>query len=99
MLYHIHAIDRADAGSTRADNRAAHLDYLRGFKNVVLAGAALNDDGETPIGSVLVVNVASRAEAEAFSAGDPFTKAGLFGSVSITRMRKAIFSPEAAEGA
>ena len=99
MLYHIHAIDRADAGSTRADNRAEHLDYLSGFKNIVLAGAALSDDGETPVGSVLVVNVADRAEAEAFSAGDPFTKAGLFGSVSITRMRKGVFSPEAAEGA
>jgi uncharacterized protein len=50
-------------------------------------------------GSVLIVNVGSRAEAEAFAYGDPFQKAGLFTDVKITRMRKGQWNPEAAEGA
>lgn len=99
MLFHIHAVDRSDAGGVRADRRPAHLEYLQAQDIIVLAGATLGDDGDTSTGSVLIVNVPSRAEAEAFSAGDPFTKAGLFESVSITRMRKGIFNPEAAEGA
>jgi hypothetical protein len=39
------------------------------------------------------------AEAQAFVDGDPFTKAGMFTSVTITRMNKGQFNPAAAEGA
>jgi hypothetical protein len=48
---------------------------------------------------LLIVNVASRAEAQAFVDGDPFTKAGMFKDVTITRMRKGQWNPAAAEGA
>jgi uncharacterized protein YciI len=65
----------------------------------VLAGATQNDEGTEAIGSLFVVNVNSRAEARAFSDGDPFTKAGVFASVTITRMRKGQWNPAAAEGA
>jgi uncharacterized protein YciI len=51
------------------------------------------------IGSAFVVNVNSRAEAKAFSDGDPFTQIGVFANISITRMRKGQWNPEAAEGA
>jgi uncharacterized protein YciI len=46
----------------------------------------------------MIVNVESRAEAQAFVDGDPFTKAGMFRDVRITRMRKGQWNPEAAEG-
>jgi uncharacterized protein YciI len=45
------------------------------------------------------VNVKTRAEAQAFVDGDPFTKAGMFTGVTITRMNKGQFNPQAAEGA
>ena len=45
------------------------------------------------------MNVNSRAEAKAFSDGDPFTQTGVFASITITRMRKGQWNPEAAEGA
>jgi len=45
------------------------------------------------------VNAGSRAEAKAFSDGDPFAKNGVFKSVTITRMRKGQWNPGAAEGA
>ena len=35
-----------------------------------------------------------RAEAERFIAEDPFTKAGLFQSVTVVRWRKAFFNRE-----
>jgi uncharacterized protein YciI len=47
----------------------------------------------------LIVNVGSRTEAQAFVDGDPFTKAGMFRNVTITRMRKGQWNPGAAEGA
>jgi len=94
MLYVISCTDRPDIGSLRTDTRPAHMDYLNSQTDkIVLAGAAMSDDGATMTGSVLIINVVDRAAAETFSADDPFTKAGLFASVSIQRMRKGIWIP------
>jgi uncharacterized protein YciI len=38
--------------------------------------------------ALYIVNVANREAAEAFSKSDPFTQAGVFGTVTITAMRK-----------
>jgi uncharacterized protein len=46
----------------------------------------------------LIVNVPDRKAAEAFSAAEPFRKAGLFKTVKITRMRRGQWNPEAAPG-
>ena len=100
MLWVITCIDKTDTAAARAEHLAPHREYLGSQKDkLVLAGATLTDDGEGMTGSCFVVNVNSRAEAEAFSAGDPFTKAGIFESVTIRRMRKGQWNPEAAEGA
>ena len=78
----------------------AHLDYLQSQKGIlVLSGATLTDDGKDYVGSLLIVNVGSRAEAKAFVDGDRFQKAGMFTSVTITRMRKGQWNPQTAEGA
>jgi hypothetical protein len=45
---------------------------------------------------VLIINVPSRAAAEAFSADEPLRKAGVFKSVTITRMRRGQWNPAAA---
>jgi uncharacterized protein len=77
-----------------------HIEYLRSQKKILaLSGGTTTDDGKQFVGSLLIVNVSSRAEAQAFVDGDPFTKAGMFSSVTITRMRKGQWNPEAAEGA
>ena len=47
-----------------------------------------SEDGEAMIGSVLIIEAADRAEAEAFAAGDPYAKAGLFESVTIKPFKK-----------
>ncbi len=56
----------------------------------------LADDGVTRIGSVLIINVASRDEAERFSANEPLRQAGVFREVKITRMRRGQWNPAAA---
>ena len=58
-----------------------------------LGGATLAEDGATRLGSVLILNVPSLADAEAFSSNEPFRKAGLFKSVKITRMRRGQWNP------
>ncbi len=100
MLWAITCVDNPNSAAIRDKVVQPHRDYLQSQKKIlVLAGATQNDDGTQAIGSLFVLNVGSRAEAKAFSDGDPFTKAGVFKSVAITRMRKGQWNPEAAEGA
>ena len=61
-----------------------------------MGGALLGDDGEKRTGSVLILNVASRADAERFSENEPLRKAGTFSSVKISRMRRGQWNPDAA---
>ncbi|HTP81721.1 MAG TPA: YciI family protein [Alphaproteobacteria bacterium] len=100
MLYIIYQVDKADvreAREIRERTRATHLAYLERHKDIlVLGGALLADEGDGRLGSVLIINVPSRAAADAFSADEPFRKAGLFQSVSITRMRRGQWNPAAA---
>jgi uncharacterized protein YciI len=98
MLYIIYQEDREDgAAEIRAANRERHLAYLEEHKHIlVLGGALLEDEGEKRIGSCLIINVAGRKEAEAFSRNEPFRKAGLFTSVKIARMRRGQWNPAAA---
>lgn len=100
MLWAISCVDKPDTAATRASVLQPHRDYLQSRKDIlVLAGATQNDEGTEAIGSLFIVNVGSRAEANAFSDGDPFTQKGVFASITITRMRKGQWNPEAAEGA
>src|SRR3546814_2105523 len=88
MNFALYCIDKAGHGAVRAENRPAHLDYLnRNLEQLMLAGPLLGDDGTTVLGSLLVIEAADRAAAEAFAAGDPYAKAGLFESVTIKAFR------------
>lgn len=89
MLFTIYCRDKADGLELRKATRPAHIEYLKAFaESFVFAGPLLADDGETPIGSVLVVELEDKAAAEAFAAGDPYAKAGLFAATSITGVRQ-----------
>ena len=100
MLWTISCTDKPNTAAVRASVLQPHRDYLQSQKGIlVLAGATQTDDGTEAIGSLFVVNVNSRAEAKAFSDGDPFTQKGVFATITITRMRKGQWNPGAAEGA
>jgi uncharacterized protein YciI len=92
MPYAIQTIDKPDHGARRAELRAAHLEYLKGHQQKLLAAGALTDDqGQGGSGGILLVDTDDRAEAERFIANDPYTLGGLFASVTVTRWRKAFF--------
>jgi len=100
MLWAISRVAGPKFAELREKLLEPHLDYLRSHKKIlVLSGGTTADDGKEFVGSLLIVNVGSRAEAQAFADGDPFQKAGMFTNVTITRMRKGQWNPEAAEGA
>jgi len=97
MLYIIYQEDREGGEAIRTAAKESHLAYLDRHRDIlVLGGALLAEDGVKRLGSCLIVNVPDRAAAEAFSAKEPFRKAGLFKSVKITRMRRGQWNPAAA---
>lgn len=89
MPYIIETWDKPGSQALRQSTRNAHLDYLDAQMSKLLAcGAKLKDDGSDAGGGLYIVDVETRAEAEAFIAEDPFSKAGLFERTQISRWRK-----------
>ena len=89
MLIALIAHDKHGALQTRLDNRDAHVAYLKSSGVVSQAGPLLNSDGDM-CGSLIVLDVPDMAAAEAFVAGDPYGKAGLFDSVELKAWNKVI---------
>ncbi|TNF60603.1 MAG: YciI family protein [Rhodobacteraceae bacterium] len=74
---------------TRKANREAHLAYIRETGVVEMAGPLLGADGGMA-GSLIVLQVETMAEAEAWAANDPYNKAGLFDTTLLKEWNKVI---------
>jgi uncharacterized protein YciI len=92
MPYAIQTMDKPNSLSLRTEKRAEHVAYLKAHLPKLLAGGALlEDDASGGFGGIVLLDTDDRAEAEGFVANDPYTLAGLFDSVRISRWRKAFF--------
>lgn len=97
MPYMIYSVDKPDSESIRDEHRAAHYAFLQKHSYRLIASGGLQDDsGERFIGSTILLDVETRAQAQAFVEEDPFTKAGLAQAVVISRWKKAFFNGERA---
>jgi hypothetical protein len=94
MHYAAICLDKPNSLQIRLANRAAHLDYLRAqAATMKVCGPLLADDGETMIGSLLIIEAPDRKAAEAILAKDPYRKAGLFASSELRPWRWVVGSP------
>jgi uncharacterized protein len=92
-LFVLTCIDNRDSLELRLSTRQAHLDYLAAFTNAVkLAGPLLDGADGAPNGSMLILEMPSLNDVEAFAANDPYAKAGLFARSSIKAFRATIGS-------
>lgn len=87
MFFVIHAMDRKDGLPTRAKFFRAHRIHLdeAASQNVSIltAGPLVDDDGETPIGSLIVVEAKDRTVVDAFTRSDPYHTNGVWERVDI----------------
>ncbi|WP_135081568.1 YciI family protein [Terasakiella sp. SH-1] len=91
MLYVIKCVDKADHLQVRLDNRAAHVEYLKSYgEKVFAAGPTLGEEDDQMNGSVVILDLENRTEAEKFCANDPYAAAGLFESVTISKWKKVL---------
>ena len=86
-LFILTCIDKPGALDNRMATREAHLAYVRGQPETVKIGGPLLDDAGQMAGSMLIIDVADKAAAQAFADNDPYWKAGVFQSVEITPFR------------
>jgi maleylacetate reductase len=85
MLYVIHGFDKPRS-SIRNRLIGEHHAYLAASGLCIVGSGPLMDDpDETPIGTVIIADCASRTEAARIMAAEPFNRAGLFESLHITR--------------
>lgn len=89
MFVAIIAKDKPGALNVRADNRPAHLDYLKSTDLVAQAGPLLDADGGM-IGSLIILDVADMVTAQEWADSDPYAKAGLFASVELIHWNRVI---------
>ena len=73
----------------RVENRSAHLAHIQTSGVVEMAGPFLDGEGQM-CGSLVILEVASLAEAQAWADADPYAKAGLFASVEIQEWKKVV---------
>ncbi|WP_369058334.1 YciI family protein [Caulobacter sp. 73W] len=90
----LRATDKPGTGDLRQSTRPVHLEYLESLPQVFrIAGALLSEDGQTVVGSLMMIEAEDLAAARAYVDGDPFAKAGLFATTEILPWRVAIGKP------
>ena len=89
MLYCLMCQDKENAIETRMQNREDHLKYVAKTNVVKYAGPLLSEE-DTMIGSLIVIEVHNKGEAEECSENDPYKKAGLFDKVEIFKFKQLI---------
>lgn len=88
MPYAILTADKPNSAELRAKVRDMHLKYLdANMHRLLAAGALISDDGTGGHGSVFIVDTDERKEAEAFIAGDPFSKGLISLTCTVTRFQ------------
>jgi uncharacterized protein len=78
-----------DAPGRRTQARPAHLakmDELRDRGRLSYAGALLDDGGQM-IGSLVIVDVESRADVDTWLADEPYVKGDVWRDITVTRFR------------
>lgn len=88
-MYALICTDKDGGLEIRKQNRAKHLDYIEETGIVVMAGPFLDEAGNMS-GSLVILDVDNRTEAEAWAKGDPYAIAGLFAKVRIEAWKKVV---------
>ena len=90
-MYAIVCFDRPDSAALRDQHRAAHQKFLNeNAKQIVFGGPLKNTPEGASTGALIVVDCATRKEAEALIAADPFHRGGVYESVAV-RAFKQVF--------
>ena len=84
MLFVFLLTDRPGAGELRQRVRPQHKEYLAQVQErIAFAGPLVHDDGNTMLGSLLVIDFDTREAAMDWLRNEPFTQAGLYAGTTV----------------
>lgn len=77
--------DKPGALQMRLDTRPEHVAYLKDLdaKGILKIAGPVLDNDEKPCGSLIILKVGDKNEAERIASEDPYAKVGLFAEVDI----------------
>jgi len=83
--------DRTGSLTLREDLLEQHWSYMDRYQTEMIArGPTLSDDGDTPTGSVHILDVPDPAAARAFAFDEPCYQAGVYRDVLLRRWRNVL---------
>ena len=95
MLFIAYCTDDPQKPDLRLETRPAHVDWLKANGAIIrVAGPWMDDSGEKPIGSLLILEGESVEVMRGFLATDPYAQAELFSAVALHPWRWVIGAPE-----
>jgi len=84
MLFTLYCIDGPDSTERRLSLRAIHRAHVAKVADrLAAAGPLFADDGTTMVGSLLIVDFEDRAALDAWLADEPYTRQGVYASVTV----------------
>ena len=81
--------DKPGTLQIRLDTRTDHLAYVKTTGVVEMAGPFLDAAGQM-CGSLIILDVADMTAAQTWADNDPYAKAGLFATVTLSEWKKVI---------
>lgn len=91
MEYFCYHRDRSGSLALREELLEAHWSYMDRYeKELIARGPTFADDGETPTGSVHIVDLPDPAAARAFAFDEPNYQAGAYRDVLVRRWRNVL---------
>lgn len=90
MLFALFMVDKPGMVEARMSLRPEHVAYVMAVKDrITISGPLLSDDGKQ-IGSLLVMDWPSKADAEKWVDEDPWGKAGIYATRQIYPFSKSL---------
>lgn len=87
MPYHIQFFDNDDVEALKKEHFPAHVAFLEANQDKLLAAGPLTGEDGEGVGGVIIVDVDTKEEADAFAASDPLASGGVRKGWESTRWR------------
>jgi uncharacterized protein len=89
--YFVYCRDRPGTLELREAVGEDHWSFMAAYAEAMIArGPTFAEDGETPTGSLHIVDLPDADAARAFAHDEPYYRAGVFGEVMISRWRNSL---------
>ncbi len=94
MIWAIYCVDVPASRPLRDEHRLAHRAFLKTYADrIFFSGPLWDDDCYDQTGSLFLIELNGRDEAEAFLAHEPYNRNGVFAATTATPMTKGHFNP------